>query len=190
MAQIISGLFDRYEDAQTAIDELRAAGVAKGDIGRLARADVWRRAEPVIAAQADREVDQGDESYPALDGRALSPANCLFSVPGVGPVIVSGWLDSILLENTMAKDMSRRVRALANAGASDDHANCYAESVRRGGVLVSARVNDDQITSAWSVLGAEHAVNIGERFRAYRDEGWRGFDETATPYDPARYHDR
>ena len=44
------------------------------------------------------------------------------------------------------------VGALVGAGTSDDHAHVYAESVRRGGTLVSARVEDSEATRIQACL--------------------------------------
>jgi hypothetical protein len=63
----------------------------------------------------------------------------------------------------------------------DDDAHAYAEGVRRGGVLLTARVDDAQYAPAVDALERTQPVNIDEQSSAWRQSGWTGFDESATP---------
>ena len=74
------------------------------------------------------------------------------------------------------------VGALTNAGGSKEEADVYAEGVRRGGTLVSAKVDDDKIASAESALNAIPYVDIASRGAAYHQSGWSSFDPKAAPY--------
>ncbi len=55
----------------------------------------------------------------------------------------------------------------------DDHAT-YAEGLRRGGYLLTARVNDAQTDEAISILESGNAVDLDQRSAQWRDEGWTG----------------
>jgi hypothetical protein len=74
------------------------------------------------------------------------------------------------------------VGALTTAGVSEDDAHVYAEGVRRGGALVTARVDDSRAEMARAALDHKRAVDIGARREAYRSEGWTTFDENSAPY--------
>ena len=67
---------------------------------------------------------------------------------------------------------------------SGSDANFYAEGVRRGGTLVTARVSDDLALEADAILKRSNYVDPDERRRAYIEEGWTRFDPTLDPYDP------
>ena len=71
---------------------------------------------------------------------------------------------------------------LTQAGHSKEDAEIYAEGVRRGGTLLSARVPDGERARYEAILD-QGAVNIRTRADAYRETGWRGFDPNARPYD-------
>lgn len=74
------------------------------------------------------------------------------------------------------------VGALRHAGESEADAHVYAEGVRRGGTLVSAKVADDKATSAEQALQGLSAVAASTRGDAYRQQGWTRFDESAPSY--------
>jgi hypothetical protein len=73
------------------------------------------------------------------------------------------------------------VGALTHAGVSREEAEVYAESIRRGGTLVSARVADHTAATARAALDTIPYVDIGVRRDAYRRSGWTHFDADAPP---------
>jgi len=73
------------------------------------------------------------------------------------------------------------VGALTEAGVSEEEAPLYAEGVRRGGTLVSARVPEEERTRFESILD-QSAVNIRERSAVWQRSGWKTFDASAQPY--------
>ena len=72
------------------------------------------------------------------------------------------------------------VGALTEAGVSEEEAHSYAEGVRRGGTLVSARVADARARLD-SILN-ESAVNLRDRSAAWQKTGWKSFDPSSKPY--------
>ena len=68
---------------------------------------------------------------------------------------------------------------MTSAGVDENDAHVYAEGVRRGGTLVSARVEDDQVEIARSIINDKVPVDLNTRRAMYREEGWQGFDETS-----------
>jgi hypothetical protein len=72
--------------------------------------------------------------------------------------------------------------ALIGLGIPEEHAHAYAEGVRRGGVLVSARVDDSLVDRARDIMDDEGAINIEERHAAYKAEGFKAYDEAAPSY--------
>jgi hypothetical protein len=74
------------------------------------------------------------------------------------------------------------VGALTEAGIGKDEADVYAEGLRRGGAVVSARVADIDAARLQAMMDSS-AVRVTERAAAYRKSGWKTFDPNATPYD-------
>ena len=62
------------------------------------------------------------------------------------------------------------VGAMIDEGVPEEEANLYGEGIRRGGSLVAARLDDDRVARAQSILQA-HAVNADERRASYVEEG-------------------
>jgi hypothetical protein len=103
------------------------------------------------------------------------------AIPGVGPVVAAGWLVSTLAGAAAGGVTGGVLGALTQAGVSKEDAEVYAEGLRRGGAVVSARVLDADAVRLQAVMDRS-AVNIGERSAAYRQGGWNSFDPNATPY--------
>ncbi len=61
----------------------------------------------------------------------------------------------------------------------DEDRHAYAEGMRRGGVLVSAQVDDARIDRAMDVLEQHGAVDLDEREAEWRRSGWTGYAGTA-----------
>ena len=65
--------------------------------------------------------------------------------------------------------------------ANDEEAPLYAEGVRRGGTLVSARVPDADRARYEAILN-QSAVNLRDRSAAWQKAGWKSYDPSAKPY--------
>ncbi len=61
----------------------------------------------------------------------------------------------------------------------DEDRHAYAEGMRRGGVLVSAQVDDARIDRAMDVLEQHGAADLDEREAEWRRSGWTGHAGTA-----------
>jgi hypothetical protein len=64
----------------------------------------------------------------------------LLAIPGIGPVVAAGWLVSLAAGAAVGGTAGGIIGALTQSGVSEDEAHTYAEGVRRGGTLVTARV--------------------------------------------------
>jgi hypothetical protein len=113
----------------------------------------------------------------------------LMAIPGLGPVVAAGWLASAavgaVVGGTVVGAAGGLVGALTNAGVSKEEADVYAEAVRRGGTLVSAKVPDDKAALTEATLRSTPYVDVAQREVAYRSSGWTGFDVAAAPYSEA-----
>ena len=103
------------------------------------------------------------------------------AIPGVGPVVAAGWLAATLAGAAAGGLTGGIVGALTEAGVSKEDADIYAEGLRRGGAVVSARVPDRDAARLQAIMDRS-AVNIADRGAAYRQAGWKSFNPTAKPY--------
>jgi hypothetical protein len=105
----------------------------------------------------------------------------LLAIPGLGPVVAAGWLASTALGAAAGAATGGLIGALTEAGISKEDAHAYAEGVRRGGTLVSARVAEGDRARLDGILN-ESAVNLRDRSAAWQKTGWKTFDPASQPY--------
>jgi hypothetical protein len=193
MTTTISRLYNSYAEAKEAVRSLEAAGVKHNDISILAsNADNWYSEDRKGDTFPDRDLDGKDDRAEAGRtgagvGAAIGSAAGLLAglglmaIPGVGPVVAAGWLVSTLTGAVAGGATGGVIGALTQAGVSKEDADIYAEGLRRGGAVVSARVVDAD-ASRLQVLMDRSAVRLADRGAAYRKAGWKSFDPNATPY--------
>ena len=189
MTETLNGLFDRYDDAQRAVSDLEAAGIPHRDISIVANNARGDHAVGTRAENAGEDAGIGAGAGAAIGGvGGLLAGLGLLAIPGLGPVVAAGWLAATAVGAAggavVGGAAGGLVGALTGAGVSEDDANVYAEGVRRGGTLVTAKVDDDLAPAARQILNGSHTVDIATRREDYRRDGWTKFDANAPTYEP------
>lgn len=202
----VSGLFDNYDDALTAVNKLQALGIDRAQISIVANnADDWYGRDTTATTTTTTHTHTHHESH-AGDGAAagagigavlggaggLLTGLGLMAIPGVGPVVAAGWLVATgagaVAGAAAGGAVGGIVGAMTSEGVPEERAHVYAEGVRRGGTVVSARVPDEREAEAQAILDAESAVDVTARERVYREEGWTRFDPDAPAYTAPEVH--
>lgn len=189
MTVTISRLYDKYDDAQRAVANLEAAGVPHSDLSIVANnSDSWFSSNGKVDRDRDGTDDRAEgASTGAGIGAGLGGAAGLMAglgmlaIPGLGPVVAAGWLASTALGLAAGAASGGVVGALTQAGVSEEEAPLYAEGVRRGGTMVSARVPDADRAKYEAIL-SQSSVNLTDRSAAWQKTGWDRFDPAAKPY--------
>ena len=193
MTVTISRLYNSYAEAKEAVHNLEAAGVKHGDISIIAsNADNWYSADRKANTFPDRDLNGKDDRGEAAGtgagvGAAVGGAAGLLTglglmaIPGVGPVVAAGWLVSTLAGAAVGGATGGVIGALTEAGVTKDEADVYAEGLRRGGAVVSARISDNDASRLQAVMD-RNALKAADRSAAYRKSGWQTFDPNAQPY--------
>ncbi len=180
----VTGLFDDYDDASAAVSELETAGVPSSDISIVGSNADRRHGEDTNAAEG-AGTGAGIGAVVGGAGGLLTGLG-LMAVPGVGPVVAAGWLAATAVGAAggavAGGAAGGLIGALTRSGVSEDDANVYAEGVRRGGTLVTARVEEDLVPEAEDILRRSNYVDPVERRAAYNEQGWTRFDDTLSPY--------
>ncbi|MFP3546965.1 general stress protein [Rhizobium sp. SIMBA_035] len=186
MKTTITGLYDSYDDAKAAVKALEDAGVPSDDISI-----VTNKANGVDVEGQGNRAGEGagtGAGIGALAGGAggLLTGLGLLAIPGVGPVVAAGWLAATAAGAAAGAvaggAVGGIVGAMIESGVPEEDAHFYAEGVRRGGTLVTARVEDEHRASADAILNSSPRVNVADRRARYAEQGWTRFDETADPY--------
>ena len=189
MTVTISRLYDNHTQAQSAVQRLEAAGVPHSDISIVANnSDSWFNADKKVDRDRDGVDDRAEGAGAGaavgagLGGTAgLLAGLGLLAIPGLGPVVAAGWLAATAVGAAAGAASGGIVGALTQAGVSEADAHTYAEGVRRGGTLVTARVADAERARLEAMLN-ESAVNLRDRSAAWQKSGWKSFDSAGTPY--------
>ena len=195
MTATITRMFDDRTAAMEAVRKLEAAGLQSSDISIVSNnADNWYSGDNrhTVSDRVDRDHDGVDDRAEAAGkgagiGVALGGAAGLLAglgilaIPGVGPVVAAGWLVSTVAGMAVGAATGGLIGALTQLGVPEEEAHAYAEGVRRGGTLVTARVPESERGRYEQMLEAS-SVNITDRSAAYRKAGWSKFDPSAPPY--------
>ncbi|WP_105433068.1 general stress protein [Neorhizobium sp. T6_25] len=182
----VTGLFDDYTDASAAVSALESAGVPSSDISIVSNNADNRHGEHSNAGEG-AGTGAGIGAVVGGAGGLLTGLG-LMAIPGVGPVVAAGWLAATAagaVAGAVAGGAAGGlIGAMTSSGVSEEDAHVYAEGVRRGGSLVTAKVDDALAPQAEAILKRSNWVDPAERRVAYNQQGWTRFDATLDPYGP------
>src|SRR4051812_41588428 len=189
MTVTISRLYDTHTQAQAAVQRLETAGVPHSDISIVANnSENWFNGDKKVDRDRDGVDDRAEGAGKGagigagVGGTAgLLAGLGLLAIPGLGPVVAAGWLAATAVGAVAGAATGGIVGALTEAGVSEEDAHSYAEGVRRGGTLVSARVAEGDRARFEAALD-DSAVNLRDRRAAWQKAGWKSFDPASQPY--------
>ena len=190
MTKVINRLYDTYADAVATIRDLEAHQISHNDISIVAN-NVDRENDPTHKDAAGKGAGGGAAAGGAVGaGAGLLAGLGMMAIPGLGPVVAAGWL--IATAAGAAAGASAGALAggiigkLTEYEVSEDDAHVYLEAIRRGGALVSVKVNDDKRAIVEDLMDNHGFVDVAARRQAYRANEWSAFDPNAEAYDLAR----
>lgn len=184
----VTGLFDHYSDATSAVAQLKAAGVPESDISIVSNnSDGHHQDDDSGAAEG---AGTGAGVGAALGGAGgLLTGLGIMAIPGVGPVVAAGWLAATaagaLAGAVVGGAAGGLIGALTDSGVDERDAHVYAEGVRRGGTLVTAKVDGSRTGEAEAILQRSNWVDLSTRRSSYEEQGWSRFDDASEPYTQA-----
>ena len=196
MTQTLTHVYNDYASAEQAVRELKAAGLGDSHIGIVAsNADGWHKpGSNDVDPKHDKDRDGKDDraegaatggGLGAIAGGAAGVAAGLgmLAIPGVGPVVAAGWLASLAAGAVAGGATGGIIGALVESGTSKENAALYAEALRRGGAIVTAKVSDDDAPKYKAIM-SRNDVDVASRADVYRKSGWKGYDPAAPAYTP------
>ncbi len=155
------GVFSRRDEAERALNELRAAGFSMDRVSIVAK-DADRNDQIAGADVHDRAgANKADEG--AATGAALGALTGLLvglgaiAIPGVGPVMLAGAtataLATTLSGGAIGAVAGGLIGALIGLGIPEERARVYNDRVSRGDYLVMVEGSNADISHAESILG-------------------------------------
>ncbi|WP_114946152.1 hypothetical protein [Microvirga calopogonii] len=168
----ITAFFDTYDEAARAVERLEAAHVPNFEISLVSN-----NFDDAYTHRATRSFDKEGAPHEfagataaagtvAGAGAGLLAGLGTVAVPGFGPVIAAGWIVSTLVGAGAGAAVGGLAGALVDAGLGDEEAQNYAEGVRRGGALVTVKVDETQRDRVVRILDDEGEIEPGEETRA------------------------
>jgi hypothetical protein len=174
----IARLYDGYADAASVVNELEASGIDHSNISLVANADAHGRhaatATGPVTGGGTSAVDPADPDDSdsgagtkrgAVAGTLLGGGAGLLAgigalaIPGIGPLVAAGWLVATLAGAAAGAAGGGLIGALTGAGVSHEEANAYDEGVKRGGTLVTVRVEDADVSRVESIMQQRSPVD-------------------------------
>lgn len=169
----VVGLFDTFDHAERAVRDLEASGFDRSDLSVVTHGDVVsKRRDEGTATGAGATIGAG---LGLLAGLAI------IAVPGIGVVAALG---PIIAGGLMGAVAGGLVGSLIDAGVPAEHAEYYAEGVRRGGTLVSVAARDEDAPRAIEIITRNGPIDLNERVLQWRQSGWSPAAESSTATVP------
>ena len=172
--QMITKVFEHYDHAKRAVSDLEASGISSSQISLVANK---QNTEDDSVADQGTEAGVGAGLGAAAGGTVgLLTGLGLMAIPGVGPVVAVGWLATAALGAATGGAVGGIVGSLIDAGVPDEDAHVYSEALRRGGSLLTVKVEDNMVDKAHAILDSHQPLDPIDLGAGYRKTGWDRFD--------------
>jgi hypothetical protein len=184
MSTTLVAMYEEFDDARGAIEDLVDAGFDAHNIGFISN-DVRNRYGENIDRDDLQDVDAGEGAgFGAVVGTLVGLGAAL--IPGVGMAIGAGELAlSAGIGAAVGAATGSITAALVDMGIDEEEAHVYAESVRRGGTILSITVtNGGNVDQAEAIMRRYNPSSVDERANFYREQGWGGFENSAKAMTP------
>jgi hypothetical protein len=183
MAQTVTFIYDDPSLAGQAVNALEEAGFTSDEISVVRQdgsGEYTTEGDPV----SDGATTGASLGLAAGAGAGLLASLGLIAIPGIGPLVAAGVLATTLAGAAAGAVGGGLIGALVDYGVSEEEAPIYAESLRRGGTLVSVRTDNSRVGDAELIMQRYSPVDVRERATMYRGEGWTSYDPDAPVYTP------
>ena len=187
--ETIVAVYDHFEDANKAIENLTNDGISRDDIGLAVnnseQKGEYNNLETNVEKYEDVTGPQGSVFGGVMGGLAgAAVALTAIVIPGIGPIIAAGPLVALLggatgavIGGTAGAISGGVAASLIHLGISDDEADYYAQAIQRGNALVTVTAKDEnQASLIADILRRYQPVNLKRRADEWRQKGWQGVD--------------
>jgi len=170
----VVGLFEDFETAQRAANDLERAGITRDQISVVAgnESDRYKKYVSGTGEVGKDTASKAGAGAAIGGGLGLLAGLAALAIPGFGPVIAMGPIATALAGAGVGAAAGGIIGGLREAGVPEEHAEYYAEGIRRGGVLVTVRTTEAMADQAADILDNAGAKDVEEKSREWRSSGW------------------
>ena len=149
----VTHLYDTYEHATKVVADLEVAGIPSNDISLVGNAPAGIE-EPASGGAVGAGIGA------AIGGGAgLLAGIGVLAIPGIGPVVAAGWLVATLAGAGAGGAAGGLIGSLVEIGVTEEQATVYADGVRRGGTLVTARVDETRVAQVEAIMTRQYSMD-------------------------------
>lgn len=183
MASTLVGLFDDRTAAQNAVNDLISAGFSRDKISIVANdgsggTETYDTNGNLAAAGAN----SGAKSGALVGGVAGVLIGLGFTVLPIAGILLAGPIAGLIAGAASGAVTGGVVGGLIGLGIPKEHAELYAEGIRRGGTLVTVSADSADEDRIRDILDRDGATDIEDRAASWKSQGFAGYDEKAKPY--------
>jgi len=155
----VSALFSNPLQAKLTVAALVTSGIRAEEISIISNGGQDDLAENATGVAAGTGAVVGGAA-------GLLTGLGLMAIPGLGPLVATGWLVSTLtgvMSGAAIGGVAGSVyRSLVQAGLSDTDANIYSAGIEQGGTFLAVRVSDEQYMEAERILAKARSFTDAE----------------------------
>jgi len=186
----IVALYDDFDVAEDVVEDLVEIGFPRAQISLVAN-DITGTYGNYLGDVEYRSIDDVSAGEGAGFGAVVGTLTGLAValIPGIGPVLAAGPLAAAVMAGIGAAAGAVTggvVAGLVDLGVPEDEAEYYVEGVRRGGAMVSARVDDDWANRVEALMERHNPIDMQGVASNWRERGWTGLESSTTPLTPAQ----
>lgn len=189
----VVGLYEDIADAQDAINDLVRSGFDRGNISLIA-ADRWTEGGKMTPVDDDTLLTSDPMQLGSDVAAGMTTGSVVgglggvllglgaLAIPGFGPIIAAGPLVAGLAGAGIGAAVGGLVGGLVNWGVPPEEAELYAESVRRGNILVGLKTDEATVSRATEIMNRYGPLDVQGRSEYWRSTGWAGYDNSSAAW--------
>jgi hypothetical protein len=180
MSKVVVALYDNFEHARMAVEELVNNGFRRDEVSLVASDDKgdFKRYLDTPHGEEAEDIGEGAAAGAGI-GATLGGIGGLLvglgvlAIPGIGPVLAAGPLVTALAGAGIGAAAGGLLGALTQVGVPEEHARDYVEGVRHGNVLVTITAADDRASQAVNILNRHNPIDVDRRSSEWRSDSSR-----------------
>jgi hypothetical protein len=169
LKKTVAGVFSSLTEAEYAARDLQKLGIPSDNISVIAGNQENRHEKYLAKAKRASLTTAEAATSGASKGGGVGIVATLvaLSIPGVGPMVASGALATVLAGLAVGAVGGGVIAALVNMGFSREEASLYEEAVRRDAVILAAHVTAPVENEALAIMKQHGSRDIREQIAAF-----------------------